>query len=74
MSIAYTVETELKQRMRRAGLIVRDLAVALQESPSTTNNRLNGYAPLSGEQRRIILATIKDAEKRLGLALSESGQ
>ena len=42
----YEVEFELKKRIRRAGLTVREIAQALQEPPGTVAGRLNGFLPL----------------------------
>jgi hypothetical protein len=65
ISMGYAVEEEIKRRARGAGLTARDLAAALGEPPSTTSNRLNGFAALSGEQRRIIWQAIKAAEAKI---------
>lgn len=50
----YPVELQLKQRLKAAGFIVRDVAVALNLPPSSVSARLNGYAPLSLKERRLI--------------------
>lgn len=63
--MGYAVEEEIKRRMRGAGLTARELAAALGEPPSTTSNRLNGFAALTGEHRRIIWQTIRAAEAKL---------
>ena len=60
--MVYPVEVELKNRMQAVGLSVRDVAVALNEIPSTTSARLNGYSPLSLKQCRIIESLIAERE------------
>lgn len=63
----YPVEVDLKKRMQDVGLSVRDVAVALNEVPSTTSARLNGYSQLSMEQRRVIERLIMDRENQNAL-------
>jgi hypothetical protein len=52
------------------GLKIRDLSIVLDEVPSTTAARLNGYLALSFEQRRKIDVLIES--KRC--ALEEAGK
>jgi hypothetical protein len=66
--MGYAVEEEIKRRMRGAGLTARELAAAIGEPPSTTSNRLNGFATLTGVQRRIIWETIRAAEAKIAAA------
>jgi transcriptional regulator with XRE-family HTH domain len=43
----YGVQTELKQLMKEAECMQRDIAHLLGMRPSTLNNQLNGYTPMS---------------------------
>jgi hypothetical protein len=61
----YQVEKELKIRMRKAGLNMRDLAYAIGEPPSTTANRLNGWLPLSELHRTCIENRIAQAAEKV---------
>jgi len=57
------VETELKERARKAGLNVKDLAIALNQSYSSVAGRLNGFYLLNSEDRQAIMQTIEKAEQ-----------
>jgi len=61
--MTHEIESELKERARRAGLTTRELAEALDEPCGTTSNRLNGFLELSEMQRRALLARIESAER-----------
>lgn len=60
----YRIEAEIKARMKAVGLNIRDLANVLHEPPGTVGNRLNGYIPLTFNQRRAILEHLKKLEAR----------
>lgn len=69
----YKVHDDLKRRIRRAGLVDRDVAHALGEHPKTTNARLNGYMDLNEETRNKIVSTIEKAEAAMRANLQERG-
>jgi transcriptional regulator with XRE-family HTH domain len=62
--MAYSVESEIKARMKAVGLTARDLANILREPPGTVSNRLNGFIPLSFNQRRAIVEKLNTEEQR----------
>ncbi len=69
----YKVEDEIKSRMKAVGLTVRDLANMLHEPPGTIGNRLNGYIPISFNQRRAILERLRVEESRKQLIENGEG-
>ena len=58
----YENQKELKYRMKKAGLNVRDLANKLCVPPGTISGWLGGWAPLTTEYRGNITAIIEEAE------------
>jgi hypothetical protein len=62
--MSYQVDHQLKAMAKAAGLTTRDLGGILQEAPSTTSGRLNGFSPLSGSQRRILMEAIYKAQEK----------
>ncbi len=54
----YSKEDEIKARMKRVGLTARDIANVLNEPPGTVSNRLNGFIPLTFNQRHAILEAL----------------
>lgn len=70
----YRIEGEIKARMKAVGLNIRDLANLLHEPPGTVGNRLNGYIPLTFNQRRAILEHLKKLEARKRLVDRNVGQ
>lgn len=62
--MVYEVEVEIKARMKRVGLTVRELANLLREPPGSVGNRLNGFMPLHVFQRRAILELLRAEEGR----------
>ena len=61
----YENQKELKFRMKKAGLNVRDLANQIKIPPGTISGWLGGWAPLTSEYRVKILQVIKAAESNL---------
>ncbi len=61
----FSVHTDIKTRMRRCGLVARDLAQVLGEHPKTTNARLNGSMGLTDDQRGKIVALLEKSEAKL---------
>lgn len=59
--MVYREETELKKGMREKGILVRVAAGRIGIPPSTLSAKLNGYIELAGEERRIILSMIREA-------------
>ena len=63
----YKNEKEIKVRMRKAGLCIRDLASNLKIPPGTLSNQLGGWAPLAPKTKEKILQIIKRTTKRMGV-------
>jgi len=72
--MSYQVEDEIKARMKVVGLTARDLANVLHEPPGTVSNRLNGFIPLSFNQRHAILEKLRVEEERKRLVEREEAQ
>jgi hypothetical protein len=62
----YKTETELKARLRCAGLSVKVPASWLGKPPSTVANWLNGWAPMPAEYRVIIESRLAEIERSQG--------
>lgn len=45
------IHTDLKRRYKSLGLTTRELGMVLNEQPTTVCARLNGFSPLTPEQR-----------------------
>ena len=60
----YCIQKELKDRIKQAGVDIRDLANHLQEPPGTLSNRLNGWIPLPVKIRNAIEDFIKQKETK----------
>ncbi len=61
----FSIHTDIKARMRRCGLVARDLAQVLGEHPKTTSARLNGSMGLSDKQRDKIISLLDESEAKL---------
>lgn len=61
----YEKQTGLILGLRGCGLGIRDVANALGEPPGTVSGRLNGYLPLTPENRIAILKLIAEARAKL---------
>jgi hypothetical protein len=61
--IMYKVPVELKRSMRRVGMTTHDVACLLVEPPGTTAGRLNGYLPLTAEQKALIEQQLAQSER-----------
>jgi hypothetical protein len=57
-------EFEIKEQIRLAGLQMRDVAAHLEMPYGTLASQLNGFAPLSYENRRKIEILIVSAETK----------
>ena len=51
----YKVQTEIKARLKAAGIVVREVAQWLEEPPATVASRLSGYMPLPEEIKSKII-------------------
>jgi hypothetical protein len=73
MTSKYLLETELKKRIKQAGLGYRDIAMAIGDPPQTLAQRLNGWLPLSPLLRNKINKRIQRELKEVSTFKSTGG-
>lgn len=67
----YAPETDLIKRRRVVGLTNQRLGMILGRPASTVSAKLRGYAPLTEDERRLIVDAIEAAEEEQGAEARE---
>lgn len=62
----YVKRVEIQERMKKAGVKIRDIALKLGKPYGTMAGKLNGYTPLYPDEKKAIEDYIESVEKKQG--------